>query len=397
MVFNDHRQRDVSTQKQMWFPTAEARDEKATEVANLRRNRMMVASLTRAEMDEYRAFKEAAGGIPWPTILAGYHANQKATGGTSGCTLTVANAVTDYLAIALALRDEGKLAADSYRHSFQKLTLFSEQFGHLPMDRVATDEIRDWVDDFDEVQADVTFDNYVKHVRALYNWAITEKKALRDNPCAGIKKRYDSEDAEVGIISVEQTAQLFHTALTYRNKEGVATFMPAVGRLALEAFIGLRHTSGCKIAKCDINFADKGLTLPKKKLKTKKRHYIDDLPSQLWDWLAIAPDECWELTPRQYAELKNTLFPQARVPHPHNCLRHNFATYYTAAFKNPGRTATILCHRDQEQLWRHYNGRATMEQGKRYQTITPRTAAKMAVGFVPDVPPAVPPPAPAAR
>jgi hypothetical protein len=39
----------------------------------------------------------------------------------------------------------------------------------------------------------------------------------------------------------------------------------------------------------DVNFADKGITLPAAKLKIRKRHYIDGLPENLWPWLNAAP------------------------------------------------------------------------------------------------------------
>ena len=110
-----------------------------------------------------------------------------------------------------------------------------------------------------------------------------------------------------------------------------------------------------------------------------------ELPEQFWEWMAITPEECWSLTPREYLGLKSRLFVVANVPHPPNCLRHGFCTYDIAANKNPGRTATRLCHTDQEELWEHYNGEATSEAGKKYQRITPTTAAEIAKGFVPAV------------
>jgi hypothetical protein len=120
-----------------------------------------------------------------------------------------------------------------------------------------------------------------------------------------------------------------------------------------------------------------------KKLKTKKRHYIDGLPGQVWEWLAVTPEACWDLTARQYMELKSRLFVEAGVPHPHNCLRHSFCTYDVAAHKNPGRTAYILCHRNQDLLWDRYKGNAKEADGVTYQAITPGKAASLAEGYVP--------------
>jgi len=91
---------------------------------------------------------------------------------------------------------------------------------------------------------------------------------------------------------VEDTAKLFAT---------VHKKLPAVGaRLALEAFAGLRFSSAARLVKADVDFAEEGITLPAAKIKTRKRHYIDGLPDNLWKWLRAAPEEAWSLTERQY-------------------------------------------------------------------------------------------------
>jgi integrase len=389
-IFDGAAGKLIPKTKTLFFPTKAARDERYHEQLALRRSGMLTESATRDELTQFRAFLAATEGTPWQVVVAGWRENLVKSG-RSVCRETVETAVDDYLARMKALRDhkngagdpEPKLSADNYRHKDHKLTLFKEQFGHLVLDQVPAREIAAWVDDFDEVQSDVTFDNYVKHVSALFGDAI-KRKVIRENPCKEIERRHDGI-GEVKIITPAQTAQLFVTAMSY-EVEDQKLFMPALGRLALEAFVGLRFSSGCRIAKADINFEDRGITLPKKKLKTGKlkggrRHYIDGLPDQIWDWLAIAPDETWLLTPRQYMELKSRLFRVAEVPHPHNCFRHGFATYDVAAHKNPGRTATILCHSNQEELWEHYNGMATQAAGFRYQSITPLTAREIAHGF----------------
>lgn len=390
--FDPGKQRLVSKPKTLFFPTAASRDEKFQEQIKLRRAGMMVQSVSREEIAEYRAFKAATEGTPWQVVVAGWRENLVKSG-RAVCELTVEQAVTTYLERMKALRDnksaagapDPKLGADTYRQKVHKLTLFAEQFGDLRLDAVRSEEIETWVDDFDEVQSDVTFDNYVKHVGTLFGHFI-EKRVIRDNPCADVRRRSDGV-GEVGIITPEQTAQLFHTALTH-ERNGERIFMRMVGRLALEAFVGLRFSSGCRIEKSDINFSDHGILLPRKKLKTGmvhggRRHYIDELPPQVWEWLAIAPAETWVLKPREFMGLKSLLFRVATVPHPHNCLRHGFATYHAAAFKNPGRTATILCHTNQELLWKHYYGLATQAAGLLYQKITPQTARELAQGFQP--------------
>lgn len=382
--------RMVSKAKSLWFPTKELRDSVFHDRLADRRAGMVVQSASRDELDQWRAFKLATEGTPWQVVVSGWREHLVATKRIVE-SLTVDEAVDSYLAKMKAMRDQKdaaglpapKLSADTYRQKDHKLTRFKEQFGELQLAAVPAVEIEDWIEDFEAVQTDNTFDNYRKHVAALYGYWI-EKRKISHSPTVDVKRRGDGM-GKIGILSPEQCAQLFHTALTHQ-RDGKKIFLPVIGRLALEAFVGLRFSSGCRIDRADINFADRGILLPKHKLKTGmvsggRKHYIDKLPDQIWEWLAITPAECWVVRPRDYMRLKSLLFSVATVPHPHNCLRHSFATYDMAANKNPGRTATILCHTDQELLWKHYNGIATHSAGVKYQQITPQTAKQLADGF----------------
>ena len=183
-------------------------------------------------------------------------------------------------------------------------------------------------------------------------------------------ERRDGTIGEVQINTVAEVAQLFAYALEHHKE--------ALGRLTLEAFVGLRFSSAYRLEKGDINFADKGILLPRHKLKTKRRRYIDGLPENVWPWLKETNDACWAMTSNEWMHLKSQLFVDANVPHPHNSLRHSFCTHHIAAHKNPGKTATILCHTSQDELWEHYNGCATEQAGGLYFKITPLTAPTMA-------------------
>lgn len=359
--------------KTLFFPTAESRDGKFSELLSAKRSGMMQQSASRSELEEFRQFKAAVEGERWQNVVAGWRAHLMSQG-IEVCSITIKTAVTDYLAKMEQLKESNKISKDTYRQKKHKLTLFSEDYGTRTLGNLNGQTIENWIDSLEEVQTDLTFDDYLKHIRAFFGFWIKQKKAIRTNPCEQISRRHDGI-GHVATITPKQCAKLFATALDYRDDAGNAVFMPAIGRLALEAFIGMRFGSAAGIKKDDINFKDKGVTLQRYNIKTRRRYYIDGLPEQLWDWLAIAPKECWALTRRQYLELKSNLFTVAGVSHPANCLRHSFATHDIALHKNPGRTATILCHRDQDELWEHYLGIATSEQGKLYQTITPRTAA----------------------
>jgi hypothetical protein len=358
-----------------FFDTEEKRDARAAALRKQKKSGSIVTA-SRGEIEEWQAFKAAVNGTPWQEVVAGWRAWMMQNG-LRECTVTVDQAVEAELkrATALSTTTPPQMSRDTLRQKKHKLDLFRDQFGHMRLNQLTASDIETWIDDFDEVESEATFNNYRKHVRTMLQPHVDDG-TLRRNPAAGVKQRDDST-GEVGILAVDAAAHLFAFAL---NSE---RYRVCLGRLALEAFAGLRFSSGCRLEKTDINLSDRGILLPKHKIKTRKRHYIDQLPSQVWEWLGVTPDACWDLTPRQYLELKSNLFIEAGVPHPHNCLRHSFCTYDVAAHKNPGRTAYILCHRNQDLLWTRYKGNATEADGKRYQTITPQTAEKLAKDYVP--------------
>jgi integrase len=345
-----------------FFADEKERDKRANELAKARREGV-VHLPRRAELAAWQAFKTAIGDTPWQDVVAGWNAHQK-TSGVVTTTLTVQEAVDGFLK---DLDERKDFSADTVRQKRQKVKKLAEAFGANRLTQITGDDIEDWIESDLGYDNPHTFNNWRKHIRSFFDFY---RKEIFQNPCDDIRTMDDATD-HVGILTPVQTAKLFAFALTDNRRH-------IIGRLALEAFAGLRFASAYRLEKADINFKDKGILLPKHKIKTKRRHFVDGLPENLWTWLAVTSDACWAMTPAEYMREKSLLFTDAKVPHPHNCLRHSFCTYHVAAFKNPGLTATILCHRNQGMLWARYNGNATQEAGKLYWTITPETAPVLA-------------------
>ncbi len=91
---------------------------------------MLVSSVSRAEIDQFRAFKSVIGDTPWQNVVAGWRAHQLATG-IQECTTTVEAAAKTYLDRADKLLARDKLSKGHVRHMHHKINLFVEQFGDL--------------------------------------------------------------------------------------------------------------------------------------------------------------------------------------------------------------------------------------------------------------------------
>jgi integrase len=350
-------------QKREYFRDEDARDTRYNDLTKAGKRGMLGDELTRSEKIAARAFFDAIGDTPWHDVVAGWRENQEKSG-VETCTKTVERATVEYLAHVKDLLAAGEISKDTECHKRKQIGRFAQTFGPNMLDEVTAEDIESWIDELG-FPSSGTFNSYRKQIRSFFEH---HRKQVK-NPVDEIKSRSDAVES-VGILEVPQAAALFEYA---RNKHP-----EALGRLALEAFAGLRFSSALRLEKSDINFEDKGILLPAHKIKTGRRHYIDGLPENLWPWLKKTNDACWALSNTSWMHLKSRLFVGAGVPHPRNCLRHSFCTYHVAAHKNPGLTATILCHRNQQKLWSNYYGVATNAEGLRYFTITPATAKTIA-------------------
>lgn len=238
---------------------------------------------------------------------------------------------------------------------------------------VSPKEIRDWLDalPFEPV----TKQNYRKRLNAFYSFAVRHEW-IASNPVSAVASPRVIPK-EVGILTPEEASYLFRA-----NEDSEPSVL---ARLALEAFAGLRYSSACRIRFKDIKWENRGIELPASMMKTERRHYIDGLPNNLWQWLELcrSRSEDWEMTERRYLNQKSGAFRKAtqlyreehrgkgEVPHPKNALRHSFATYHVALNKSPSKTATILCHKSEKKLWDHYKGKATEAEAELYFAIRP--------------------------
>jgi integrase len=345
------------------FPTKEAQIAFAKSLAgDVKKDGLAAFRLNSDEVREWRSFRTLVG---LDTDLAAVAACWEKHKAAPVATLTVREAVIAYTAAKTA-QGVDPASILHYGPIFDRL---EEAMGKRNVGTVTGDDVASFM--AAQVGSEHTRRTRFARVRALFNWLVETGKLDR-SPFAGMKPPRVSAK-EVEILTVDQTRLLFSKSAT--NEDGTpvdASRRETLGRLALEAFAGLRNDTAGQIIAAEIR-AD-GLRIPAAKIKTRKDQFLDGLPANVHAWLTWSTPEEWSMTQRQYLEAKTDAFTRASVPHPHNCLRHGFASYHVAAFKNPAATSVILCHKSAKLLWDVYRGLATQPDGLAYFSIMPPAA-----------------------
>ena len=161
----------------------------------------------------------------------------------------------------------------------------------------------------------------------------------------------------------------------------------------------MRSSAISRMDYSEIDFHQQGILTPAEKTKKKRRQWIEDLPENLWAWLKKTPATAFSMTHRQMLHRRSQAMRRAgllveayeinrinarreargeplldlkpKCP-PKNALRHSFVTYHVALHRNPGKTALMVSHRDQDCLYRHYLGISNQKDAEKYFEIRPR-------------------------
>ena len=331
-------------EKQIAFAKALAGDSKRDGLAAFR--------LNESEAREWREFRAQVGNDADLTAIARHWLQSG-----SRVSVRVSDAVKDYL----AAKDAEGMSAVAFSHYKKWIGRFDDVFGQREAATITREEIADWLANLDVAPA--TRAGHLARVRGLFAWLVICRK-LAASPCTGIRAP-KLVASEVALFTVEQGRDLFEKNANESRE--------LLGRLALEAFAGLRFSSAARIAGSEIKFDEKGIVLPAQKIKTERREFIDGLPDNLWAWLEWSSPKDWVMTPRAYLAAKSNARVRAGLPEVRNALRHSFCSYHIALHKDASRTSVVLCHTSPRTLWKHYRGNTTAEAGAAWFAIKPPT------------------------
>lgn len=315
-----------------------------------------------------------------------------------GGPVTVAEAVARYLTLRIVegLPTDG----DTYRHLNKQLAERLCGFiGDAELKSVRADHLRAWAAGLINTRTGrpldpVTRRHHLVAVKTFFRRAWREGWIDRDPTLPIVLPAVEEKD--VAVIPVADAFRFF--AVNHGHR--------AIGRVALEAFGGLRYTSAARLTKADLKFERRGIEMPSSKHKSGRRKFRQGQPACLWAWLTHAPEDCWRLSVHQYREEKKEMLVLAglrplvlksdadrlKARALKNVWRHSFASYLLAKAKDYAPIAYLMQHA-RATTTEIYEGMADELDAHRYFAITPQTVALGWDAFSARYSVAAPPPA----
>jgi integrase len=243
-----------------------------------------------------------------------------------------------------------------------RLAVFAEKFEGQMVATITSKEIDDWLRSLPF--SPLTRNRYRQLVVLAFNFAVRHGYAMA-NPAMGAAKARVVGKAP-GILTVSETARLLETA--------APDILPY---LAIGAFAGLRRAELERLDWSEIDFESGLIEVKAQKSKTAMRRFATLQPN-LREWLLPLRKHKGNVTPEDF----NEQFVKARkaagiVKWPGNSLRHSFASYHLAHFKNAAATALELGHHDSRITFAHYRELVKPKDAERYWNIRPSISAKI--------------------
>jgi integrase len=238
-----------------------------------------------------------------------------------------------------------------------RLNVFAEKFNGPVVATITSKDIDSWLRSLPV--SPVTRNHYRQVVVLAFNFAVRSGYATA-NPAVGAAKAKAVGQAP-GILTVSEAARLLETATP-----------DVLPYLAIGLFAGLRRAELDRLDWSEIDFESGLIEVKAAKSKTAQRRFVTMQPT-LREWLLPLRQHKGSVTPKTCFR---QLFEQARdaagiVEWPENALRHSFASYHLAHFKNAASTALELGHHDSRVTFAHYRELVKPKDAEAYWQLKP--------------------------
>ncbi len=243
-----------------------------------------------------------------------------------------------------------------------RLHKFADDFPNTRLSEITVDEIKDWLDDWEDWSARSKI-NYLTKFSQLYNFAL--KNGWVDANLIERIDRPNAEDKEPGIFTVEQVNALLKCA----PKHGLLHY------IAIGLFAGLRSAELLRLDANAVLMDDRSIVVGAAVAKKRSRRVVD-MCDALHAWLKKYPLPKGSIVD---AKVFRTNLDELRAEAgitvwPHNGLRHSFGSYHLAKHGDAIKTAGQMGHRDADVVHNHYKALILKTEAEKFWTIKPEAA-----------------------
>jgi len=244
-----------------------------------------------------------------------------------------------------------------------RLNIFAKKFNGQPVATITSAEIDDWLRSLNV--SPVTRNHYRRLIVLAFNFAVQRKYAT-DNPAEKTAKAKEG-GGSIGILTITQAARLLESA--------TPDVLPYI---AIGLFAGLRRAEIERLDWSEIDFDSGLIEVTAKNAKTARRRHVTMQPN-LCEWLLPVRKHKGNVTP---GENFRQSFDQARVAAgidewPDNALRHSFASYHLAHFREAKALALEMGHTNEDMIFTNYRQLVKPKEAERYWNIRPAAAEKI--------------------
>jgi integrase len=237
-----------------------------------------------------------------------------------------------------------------------RLGQFASVFGMRLVSEITAHEIDDWLRGLEV--SPVSRNNSRRVLRTAFSFAVKRNYCV-DNPAAKTAKAKEIEGT-VGILTVAETARLLESA--------DAELVPFI---AIGAFAGLRRAEMERLDWSEVDLESGLITVQAVKAKSARRRFVK-IRENLANWLAPYAARRGMVTPANCRKMLEATIVAAGIKHwPSNALRHSFASYHLAHFKDAAALALELGHTDAGLVFQHYRQLVRPKDAEKYWNLFP--------------------------
>jgi integrase len=223
-------------------------------------------------------------------------------------------------------------------------------------------EIDGWLRSLDV--AATTRNNFRRVLIVAFNFAVQHGYCVT-NPAEGSAKAKQVESAP-GILKPGELARLLECS--------DAALLPFV---AIGAFAGLRRAELERLDWSEVDLQGGYIEVTAKNAKSARRRLVK-IQANLAAWLQPHARHEGAVAPQNCRELMDSAREQAGIHEwPQNALRHSFASYHLAQFKDAAALALEMGHTDSTLVFNHYRELVKPKDAQRYWEIKPANAANV--------------------